>query len=116
MIHRASKTLFIREFNHGVTYKGLARTFGRSVETMRKWRQRFGLPPRQRKGVPTQHVKYTGFYLDVETHDKFSRAAIDAGLTRSEFLRQLLKEKVNGEANSSSRSLQGYSHVAEGTR
>src|SRR6185295_18309181 len=69
-ISQAEKDRFAKLFDDGLTYKGLANEFNRAVETMRAWRRRLGLPPRQRKGFPSQNKHYTGFYLDAETETK----------------------------------------------
>lgn len=114
-ISQAEKDRFAKLFDDGLTYKGLANEFNRAVETMRAWRRRLGLPPRQRKGFPSQNKHYTGFYLDAETEAKLVYVARRAGITKSEFLRRLLQRKlqgvtINGKTNNA-RSLQGHSRA-----
>lgn len=86
-------SIFVREYVRGTPYKEIAALVGRSIGTVRHWKNRAGLSTRP-KTQKTKDRRFIGFYIEEHDHTLLTRVARKEGMSKSEWMRKIIGNKL----------------------
>lgn len=111
-ISEARANLLRAEWNAGTVVKVICERVGLTKAQVHYYRRELKLPTRYR--TKTMNISLIGFMVNRDLHAKIEGLAVKAGLTKGEWLRRIVMERIKAEQSGAQDAMGSRSHAVVG--